>query len=69
MDSTLIPTGELSPVAGTPMDFTKPAEIGARAQQVGGTPKGYDHNYVVNGGGGKLAFVARAAGPGARRDA
>ena len=63
VDSTLIPTGELAPVAGTPMDFTQPTPIGARVPLVGDNPKGYDHNYVVNGGGGKLAFVARATGP------
>ncbi|MGD1031472.1 MAG: aldose epimerase family protein [Opitutaceae bacterium] len=63
VDSTLIPTGELAPVAGTPMDFRKPTPIGARLQQVGGNPTGYDHNFVVNGGGGKLTFVARVSGP------
>ncbi len=63
VDSTLIPTGELAPVAGTPMDFRKPTAIGARLLQVGGNPKGYDHNYVVNGGGGQLGFVARVVGP------
>jgi aldose 1-epimerase len=63
VDSTLIPTGELAPVAGTPMDFRKPTPIGARLQQVGDNPKGYDHNYVINGGGGNLAFVAKVSGP------
>ena len=29
-DSTLIPTGEIKPVKGTPMDFTKPRAIGSR---------------------------------------
>ncbi|HXQ82223.1 MAG TPA: aldose epimerase family protein, partial [Opitutaceae bacterium] len=58
VDSTLIPTGELAPVAGTPMDFRHPARIGAHIEEVGGHPVGYDHNYVVNGGGGKLAPVA-----------
>jgi aldose 1-epimerase len=51
VDATLIPTGKLEPVAGTPFDFTKPTAIGARinAQQdqlLKG--KGYDHNYVLN---------------------
>ncbi len=52
VDSTLIPTGELRPVTGTPFDFRKPATIGARIgytndQQIafGG---GYDHNWVLN---------------------
>lgn len=50
VDSTLIPTGELASVAGTPFDFTTPRVIGERIngdhQQVkfGG---GYDHNFVL----------------------
>jgi aldose 1-epimerase len=51
VDKTLIPTGELRPVQGTPMDFTKPTAIGARIndtyeQLVLG--HGYDHNFVIN---------------------
>ena len=45
VDSTLITTGELKAVAGTPFDFTKPAEIGSRIDNV---PGGYDHNFVLN---------------------
>ncbi|MBN1491687.1 MAG: galactose mutarotase [Phycisphaerae bacterium] len=51
VDAGLIPTGELQPVAGTPMDFRTPMAIGARVNQDdvqlqrGG---GYDHNYVLN---------------------
>jgi aldose 1-epimerase len=45
VDETLIPTGELRPVAGTPMDFTEPHTIGERIDQVEG---GYDHNYVLS---------------------
>jgi aldose 1-epimerase len=45
VDSTLIPTGELRPVAGTPMDFNQPHTIGERIAQVEG---GYDHNYVLS---------------------
>jgi aldose 1-epimerase len=63
VDDTLIPTGELKPVAGTPMDFRKPQEIGARIKQVGGNPVGYDHNYVLNGGGKNLDLVARVHEP------
>jgi aldose 1-epimerase len=58
-DSNLIPTGELKPVAGTPMDFTTPAKIGARIAQTGGDPTGYDHNYVID----------QQAGSGANRPA
>jgi aldose 1-epimerase len=51
VDETQIPTGELAPVSGTPMDFTTPRRIGERirddfAQLIGG--KGYDHNFVLN---------------------
>jgi aldose 1-epimerase len=49
VDAGLIPTGEIRPVAGTPMDFRKAAPIGARIRAVGGDPVGYDHNFVVNG--------------------
>jgi aldose 1-epimerase len=48
-DDTLIPTGKIEPVAGTPLDFTKPMKIGARIDQLTKTPYlGYDHNYVLN---------------------
>jgi len=46
VDSALIPTGKQQPVAGTSMDFTKPATIGSRIDQVSG---GYDHCYVIDG--------------------
>ena len=45
VDATLIPTGELRPVKGTPFDFTTPHTIGERIAQV---PGGYDHNWVLN---------------------
>ncbi|MSU20128.1 MAG: galactose mutarotase [Pedosphaera sp.] len=48
VDATSIPTGEISAVAGTVMDFTKPARIGARFNQLTNHPTGYDHNYVLN---------------------
>lgn len=51
-DSTLIPTGEMAPVAGTPMDFTTPHAIG-RDINADFVPlkygKGYDHCFVVDG--------------------
>lgn len=52
VDEGLIPTGELRPVGGTPLDFREPAAIGARIEaddeqiRFGG---GYDHNYVLDG--------------------
>ena len=52
VDETQIPTGELKSVKGTPMDFTQPHALGERIDQIGGPPPGgYDHNYVINGGG------------------
>jgi aldose 1-epimerase len=68
VDSTLIPTGELMPVAGTPFDFRKPTPIGARIDQrdhpqiVNG--KGYDHNFVLaRGSATGLAHAARVVEP------
>jgi aldose 1-epimerase len=51
VDATLIPTGELAPVAGTPFDFRQPTAIGARINQDNAqlkNGKGYDHNWVLN---------------------
>ena len=51
VDSFMIPTGEIRPVAGTPFDFTTPHTIGERINEpydqliLGG---GYDHNYVLD---------------------
>jgi len=44
----LIPTGKLEQVKGTPFDFIKPEKIGARINQIPGTPVGYDHSFVLN---------------------
>ncbi|MCY2926713.1 MAG: galactose mutarotase [Planctomycetota bacterium] len=60
VDATLIPTGQVQPVAGTAMDFTRPAPIGARIADV---PGGYDHNWVLRGSGGALAPAARVVEP------
>jgi aldose 1-epimerase len=63
VDDTLIPTGEIKPVKGTPLDFTTPTAIGARIDQLKGNPGGYDHNYVLRGGGKALALAARVYEP------
>ena len=51
VDSTLIPTGKIEPVANTPFDFRKPTMIGKNVD-AGNTQlkngKGYDHNFVLN---------------------
>jgi aldose 1-epimerase len=55
VDSGLIPTGELKPVAGTPFDFLKPHKIGERInaddEQMKLGHNGYDHNFVIDDGG------------------
>jgi len=51
-DDTAIPTGEIAPVAGTPMDFTQPHPIGERIRDTSfeqiAFGRGYDHNYVLD---------------------
>jgi aldose 1-epimerase len=65
VDSTLIPTGEISPVAGTPFDFRTPMPIGARIDQRQNTQirygGGYDHNFVLNRGNARPDSLVHAA--------
>ena len=52
VDETMIPTGELAGVAGTPFDFRRPTPIGARINDAHEQLKrgtGYDHSFVVQG--------------------
>ncbi len=63
VDAGSIPTGELAPVAGTCMDFTKPEKIGARIDQPVNGGGGYDHCYVINGKPGTLRPAAKIADP------
>lgn len=66
VDKTLIPTGEMPEVAGTPFDFrtAKPIgqDINADNEQIkfGG---GFDHNFVLNKGDGGMTLAARVVGP------
>jgi aldose 1-epimerase len=62
-DETLIPTGEIASVKGTPLDFTIPTSIGPRLSQITRKPAGYDDNFVLSGGGKSLAMAARAYEP------
>lgn len=58
VDTTLIPTGKIASVKGTPFDFTTPTPIGKRIDEKNEQLKnglGYDHNYVLNGTGYKKA--------------
>lgn len=66
VDATLIPTGELASVEGTPFDFRKPTAIGQRINADNEQlrrGKGYDHNWVLDSGGGKLAEAAELFDP------
>jgi aldose 1-epimerase len=66
VDATLIPTGELAAVQGTPFDFRKPTAIGARIAQDHPQLKkgnGYDHNWVVNRTAAGLQPAARVFEP------
>jgi aldose 1-epimerase len=67
VDQTLIPTGELRSVAGTPFDFRQPHAIGERVRdgkdqqlRIG---RGYDHNFVVDGKANELRPAARVEDP------
>ena len=70
VDKGLIPTGEIVNIKGTALDFTAPTVIGTRIdsseeQMVWGF--GYDHNYVINGGGKSLMLAARVHEPASGR--
>ena len=70
VDNTLIPTGELRPVDGTPFDFRKATTIGARIGQDDEQLKfgnGYDHNWVINKPMGQLGLMARVSEPSSGR--
>jgi aldose 1-epimerase len=70
VDETLIPTGEITPVGGTPFDFRTPHAIGERIREndqqlVFG--RGYDHNWVLNRKGKGLVEAARLSDPASGR--
>ena len=70
VDATLIPTGELAPVAGTPLDLRQPVAIGAHLGDANDQLKiagGYDHNFVLNGSGPGLHLAAKVVDPGSGR--
>jgi aldose 1-epimerase len=64
VDADLIPTGEIRSVAGSPLDFRRPALLGARAGQLAPSRR-YDHNFVLNRreGDASLALAARVREP------
>jgi len=66
VDRTLIPTGEIAPVEGTPFDFRTPTIIGARIAEENQQLKyggGYDHNWVVNKAETGLNYAAKVVDP------
>jgi aldose 1-epimerase len=71
VDSTLIPTGEIRKVAGTPFDFTSAHKIGERINDTSDQQikygLGYDHNFALNGEAGKMRLAAKVIAPGSGR--
>jgi aldose 1-epimerase len=70
VDAGLIPTGELKPVDSTPFDFRKPNAIGGRINENDEQlhrGRGYDHNWVLDNKGGKLAEAADLYDPASGR--
>ncbi|MBV9881083.1 MAG: galactose mutarotase [Gemmatirosa sp.] len=67
VDASLIPTGDVAAVDGTPLDFTAPHRIGERIEALRAASNGYDHNFVLDAvpdsGGGTLALAARLTEP------
>ena len=70
-DPTLIPTGQISSVAGTPLDFRRFHAIGDRIRgsfsqlRIG---RGYDHNWVLNRSGSGVQVAARLRDPSSGRE-
>lgn len=63
-NDALIPTGELLPVADTPLDFTAAKPIGQDLKKIEADPVGYDHCYVIDGAEpGKMVVAARVREP------
>lgn len=66
-DSTYMTTGEILPVAGTPMDFTAPKAIGQEIDNFDYVQlkngNGYDHNWVLNTAGDDTKCAAKLYSP------
>jgi aldose 1-epimerase len=59
----MVPTGAVKPVKGTAFDFTSAKPLGRDLRATGLEPRGYDHNFVVNGDPDSLRPVARVTEP------
>lgn len=67
IDANLIPTGDIAPLTGTPLDFRQPVPIGARLRSSHDQmlrARGYDHNFVLTKpAAGALSLAARVHEP------
>jgi len=63
VDLGLIPTGVIADVAGGPLDFTQAKPIGRDMARIAEKTNGYDHNFVIDGGGKSVVLAARAFDP------
>lgn len=67
VDDTFMTTGEILPVAGTPMDFTTPRPVGSEIDNYDydqlKNGNGYDHNWVLNTGGDIRKLAAKVTSP------
>jgi aldose 1-epimerase len=66
VDATLIPSGEIAPLEGTPFDFRTATAIGARIDADDEQIKfglGYDHNFVLDRAGDGLVLAAKVHEP------
>jgi aldose 1-epimerase len=61
------PDGRIAKVAGTPFDFTEPKPIGKDLTLAGGTPIGFDHNWVVDGDPHQMRPMAKLSDPASGR--
>jgi aldose 1-epimerase len=70
LDAGLLPTGQIAPVEGTPLDFRAPRRVGERidaAHEQLRTAGGYDHNLVLDGADGAVRPAARLSDPASGR--
>jgi len=63
----MVPTGEVKAVKGTPFDFTTAKPVGRDLKAAGGTPIGFDHNFVVDGAAAAMRPVAVLKDPASGR--
>jgi aldose 1-epimerase len=67
VDAGLIPTGVIADVAGGPLDFTQAKPLGRDMARIVEKTNGYDHNFVIDGGGKSVVLAARVDDPSSGR--